>query len=306
MLQIDDVIKCKKAIDFFADVKEMKVFQLLKQKWDVLIEFENVLSVPYRATIELQKQDLILSDVFGIFLKMELHLSAIVKAKKNSKTGLATYLLKSLDERKDVIFSNPFMSAALFLDPRYRSQIISDKAKVEDAKATLKKIWRRLIVLRSPVSVNVPINISSESTSTEGGMEFDPDEELDKFLLGSTQNDSTVQIQAEQEKEDICTLLESFNPPAVTSKIDVVSYWEREKENNEILYALAMIVFAIPPTEVQIERDFSKLGFVFNEYRCSLTEERLEDIMILNLNSDLFYEIKKEQLEEQKSKVKEM
>lgn len=307
MFQIHDVINCKNAIDFFADVKKMKVFQLLKRKWNVLIEFERVLSVPYKATIELQKQNLILSDVFGIFLKMKLHLSAIVTAKKMNGTGLAKYLLEALEERKGNIFSNPFMSAAIFLDPRYRSQIINDENKIEEAKATLKNIWRRLVVLGlSSVPGNAPVNISSESTNTEEDIQYDPDEALDKFLLGSTQNESTVQIRAEQAKEDISILLDSFDPPAVSAKTDVVSYWEREKENNEILYELAMTVFAIPPTEVQIERDFSKLSFIFNELRCKLTEERLEDIMIINLNDDLFYEIKKEQLMEQRSKSKKM
>lgn len=232
---------------------------------------------------------------------MKLHLLAIVTAKKNNKTGLAKYLLEALEERKDIIFSNPFMSAALFLDPRYRTQLINDEAKVEDAKETLKKIWRRLIALRSPVAADAPINISSESTNTEEGMQFDADEELEKFLMGSTQNDSRVEIQAEQEKEDIRILLELFNPPATSSRTDVLLYWEQEKESNETLYELAMIVYAIPPTEVQIERDFSKLRFVFSEKRCNLTEERLEDIMIINLNKDLFYEVKQEQLMEQKS-----
>lgn len=297
-----DVISCKNAIDFFADVKKIKVFQLLKQKWNILVEIEHVLSVPYKATIDLQKQDLILSDVFGLWLKMKLHLSAIITAKKNYETDLAKHLLNTLEERKDTIFSNPFMSAALFLDPRYRSQIVNDEAKMEDAKSILKNIWRRSIALRSPVSSNVPMNISSASTNSEESMHFDPDEEVDKYLFGQSRNDSGAQIQAEQEKEDISMLLELFNPPAISSKTNVLSYWEQEKENNEILYELAMIVFAIPPTEVQIERDFSKLSFVFSDLRCNLAEERLEDIMIINLNSEIFYEIKNEQLMELKPK----
>lgn len=278
----------------------MKVFQLLKLKWNILIEFEKVLSIPYKATIELQKQNLILSDVFGIFLKMKLHLSTIVTSKKSNQTGLAEYLLEALEERKRIIFSNPFMSAALFLDPRYRNQIINDEEKVYEATATLKKIWRRLIALKSPVQCPNESSINISCNSTDESMQFDADEALDELLLGVPQNHSRAEIQAEQEKEDISILLESFNPPAVSSKIDVVTYWQQEKVNNKTLYELAMIVFAIPPTEVQIERDFSKLSFVFNKLRCKLTEERLEDIMIINLNNDLFYEVKKEQLMEQK------
>lgn len=237
---------------------------------------------------------------------MKLHLSAIVKAKKNYETDLAKHLLETLGERKDIIFSNPFMSAALFLDPRYRNQIINDEAKIEEAKTTLKKIWRRLAVLSAPVSVNTPINISGTSADTEVSLEFDPDEELDKYLIGPTENQTRIRMEVEQYDEDISMLLELFNPPAISSKSNVVSYWEGEKENNEILYKLAMVVFAIPPTEVCIERDFSKLNFVFSDRRCNLTEERLEDIMIINLNSDLFYEVKREQMMVEKNRAKKM
>lgn len=57
-----------------------------------------------------------------------------------------------------------------------------------------------------------------------------------------------------------------------------------------------MVVYGIPPTEVQIERDFSALNFVFSNRRCMIQEERLEDIMVIHLNPDLFYEVKEEEL----------
>lgn len=62
----------------------------------------------------------------------------------------------------------------------------------------------------------------------------------------------------------------------------ILQYWEERKGEHKELYMLAMTVFGIPPTEVQIERDFSNLNFVFSDRRCRL--ERLEDIMAINLN----------------------
>lgn len=306
LFQIHDIIACKNVIDFYADVKKDNVFQLLKKKWNILIEMDNILSIPFKATIELQKQSLILSDVFGIWVKMKLHLKAIVSAKKNYQTKLANYLLSALGERYDAHFSNPFMSSALFLDPRYRSQIMNDECKMNEAKATLMNVWRRLIVLKSAVPTDAaasePINVSNTSTSSEPSFEFNSDEEMDKYLKGAAQNQSNVQLQMEQAEGDIEMLLDLFDPPLANPKTDVLEFWENEKEKNESLHTLAMVVFAIPPTEVQIERDFSKLSFVFNKLRCKLTEERLEDIMIINLNSDIFFDVKKEQIIELKTK----
>lgn len=64
------------------------------------------------------------------------------------------------------------------------------------------------------------------------------------------------------------------------------------------MYKLAKVIAAIPPTEVQIERDFSKLNFVFSNRRCSLTEDKLEDIMIIYLNDELFQQVKEDELNE--------
>lgn len=60
-------------IEFFA-AKKNKQCALLLKKWPVLAEFVYILGIPYRATIALQSRELTLSDVFGIWLKMELHL----------------------------------------------------------------------------------------------------------------------------------------------------------------------------------------------------------------------------------------
>lgn len=80
----------------------------------------------------------------------------------------------------------------------------------------------------------------------------------------------------------------------ITAEIKVLTHIVHM--GNEQLHKLAMVVFGVPPTEVQIERDFSLLNFVFSNRRCMLQQERLEDIMVIHLNPDLFYEVKEEQL----------
>lgn len=293
--QIHDVIALKEIVDYFADVKRINEFQLLKQNWVILTEIHDILIVPFKATIELQKRNLILSDVFGIWLKMKLHLQAILSAKKNYKTDLATHLLQALDKRKTTIFSNPFMSCSMFLDPRYRNQITNDEIKVNEAKALLENIYRRLKAMKPPDSNNAPMNVS---------FKYNSDEELDKYLNGASSDQANSSVQVQQ-VEDISTLLDLFNPPVVGPKTDILAWWQKEKSKNEVLYELATVTFAIPPTEVQIERDFSKLCFVFNKLRYQLTEQRLDDIMVINLNSDLFYDVKEEEILALKNKAEQ-
>lgn len=298
--QINDVINCKDVIDFFADVKKVDEFRLLKRKWTALKEIGHVLSIPFKATVALQEQALTLSDVFGICLKMKLHLQAC-SAKKNYKSNLVKHLLSCLEQRKDTIFNNPFMSSALFLDPRFRNQIANDEERMSEAKTTLIKLWQRLKVLSDPVSTESITNTTNASKGSDISFEYDENSELDTYLAGVSQSEPNESNIPTQSGEDIVFLLDSFNPPNVSSKTNIYmnrifDYWEEIKVENEELYKLAMVVYGIPPTEVQIERDFSALNFVFSNRRCMIQEERLEDIMVIHLNPDLFYEVKEEEL----------
>lgn len=283
--QLMDVLKCKHIIEHFAE-KRVEIFQLLLKKWSILKEIVHILGIPYRATISLQKKDLTLSDAFGIWLIAKLHL---IQATKQTyyKTKLAAHLLDALEKRKTAIFNNPFMCAALFLDPRFRKELMKDSVKFEEAMKLIADVWHRIESSTEP-----SLNKSSTANPSDISFEFDENTALQNYIEGNLNNSNEMQT------TDIELLLEKFDPEPLNSNETVLQYWERMKDRHSILYKLANVIFAIPPTEVQIERDFSSLNFVFTDRRCSLTEERLEDIMILHINPDLFYLVKSEELAE--------
>lgn len=84
----------------------------------------------------------------------------------------------------------------------------------------------------------------------------------------------------------------------LSPKCSVHEYWESVKEEHKKLYKLAMVIFSIPPTEVQIERDFSSLDVVFTNRRGNLSSSRLEDIFLIHLNKDLFYNVNNDDINE--------
>lgn len=297
MFQCQDVINCKALIDYYAEKKQMQIFKLLQQKWAVLKEIAYVLSIPYNATISLQKKSLTLSDVFGIGLKMTLHLNACVK-KPNYQTNLASHLLNAITERKEEIFNNPMMTCALFLDPRFRNQIVRDEYKMQEAKTALLNIWRRLITLDASQSVEEKDDGINTSTKSDVSFEYDEQAELEKYLGSSFATESTVTnvSQRGEGKEDIEHLLDMFDPEPIKSNENIIQFWENNKNEHKEIYKLATVVMGIPPTEVQEERNFSKLNYVFTDRRCKLTEERLEDIMTINLNEETFYLVKQEEI----------
>lgn len=189
---MDDAVSCKDVIDYYAGIKQTKICQLLKRKWTVLKEMAYVLGIPYKATVALQSRSLTLSDVFGIWLEMELHLKACCSQKK-FKTDLPKQLLSTASERKDVIYNNPFMSSSIFLDPRFRNQIVRDEIKMQKAKTTLAHVWRRLLVLCPAENIIKETSANDSNTSKNSGtfsFEYDSNSAVDCFLSGEKRDGS--------------------------------------------------------------------------------------------------------------------
>lgn len=205
-------------IKHLADNENIEMCQLLLKKWTVLREIICLLQIPFNATIAFQNKKLTLSDVFGRWLGMQLHLEACLQ-KSSFKTGLAQLLLKALKNRNAVIFENPLMSCALYLDPRFQIKLQHYDGKIEQAKNNMMKIWRRLIALKNGDSQpqtqsNATPNVSSDSLS----FEFSEEEAVANYIQGksqlSTQNAGTqsTSITATQQDKDIEVIIEMFQP----------------------------------------------------------------------------------------------
>lgn len=286
-LQLCDIKKNEYVIRHFADTEPS--CKLLVQKWKALKELVVVLKIPYDATIEFQNQKLTLTDVYGKWIGMQLHLK-LCMTKKQFKSELPRHLYDCFEKRKEIIFKNSYMLGALYLDPRYRAAITSNYQQSEEARKILCKVWRRIHLLKSThdQSIMEKSVISSDSFD----IEFD---EQKAVLQHLNQGAADEEVKS---TDDIETIIDLFQPNPIPINSSVLEYWDSVKNTESQLFELAMVIFSVPPTEVQIERDFSSLKFIFTERRCRLTQSRLESILLIHLNKDLFYEVNKEQLNE--------
>lgn len=255
----------------------------------MLKELIIVLKIPYDGTIDFQYQKLTLSDVYGKWVAMQLHLKLFV-SKKQFKTKLSNHLLKALEKRNENVFKNPLMTCALYLDPRYRMAVISSREKTEQAKSMLMKISRRIRAIESAQNESIS-NQSNEISSDSLNLDFDEQKAISEHFNLNQNTNISMNV-------DIETIIDMFSPELMPVNSSVLEFWESMKENESQLYKLAMVVFSVPPTEVQIERDFSRLKFIFSDRRHSLTQQRLEEILLLHFNKDLFYEVNKEKINE--------
>lgn len=288
------VLQCKRAIEYLAQNKNDKMSELVLKKWGEIKEMVTILQIPYKATIAMQKKDLTLSDAWGIWLKTIMHLESPAINKLN-KTNFSNCLLNALNVRKKTIFNNPVMLGAIYLDPRFQIQIIKDENLVKQAIDTLANVYHRIHSVRSSVPDESEVNDSNGSSGLNLSIDFNDANLLDSYLLSNQNSSMSQEMNASMSIE---TELELFQPEHLASDSSVIDFWKSNKQKYPMLYEIATAIYSIPPTECQIERDFSKLEFIFSQRRQKLAADTLEAILSIHLNPDLFFLIKKEELTE--------
>lgn len=301
-------MKYKHAIDYYAE-RDMDEFWHLQRNWDVVKELVRILRIPYEATLRFQKANLCMSDVYAIWLEIGIHLQRLEK--KTSRTSLASQLNAAIHNRQRVIFKNNATICCVFLDPRLRSEITKHNrlSTVENAKTHLKELWRRLEVIKNSAealrgnetATEADNSLLSSNSKNSINDSFEAARDLQLYLNSS---DNPIPTHSPRyfnkldcSTEEIDSVLDSFDPEWLPLNQSVLSFWENKKDSDKILYELAMAVYAIPPTEVQIERDFSHLEYILTKNRMRLSQEMLEAILTTKLNPEIFYMIKREELE---------
>lgn len=284
-IQIRDVFRCRNVIEYFA--KSNKICQLLLRKWSVLDEMKKILHVPYLTTVLLQRNDFTLSDFHGCVQIIELKLKQMIQSTQCKLTGLAQRMLDSMNKRKSKLIDTPLMLSAVFLDPRYKCTIEKEPEKVQLAKMTIEHLWNRLKFLKGEKEQEVPAAKEESMGAFYAELDLHLNESLGLHESSSTDNfnNKSMIINAITKYE---TSISGFR---MKSGESIHAFWESKKTEFGVLYEIASIVFAIPPTQASVERDFSALKYMLTDKRYNLKPELLESLLLIHLNSGFFYQV---------------
>lgn len=181
---------------------DIKEFGLLKSKWNILKEFVQVLQVPYDATISLQSNNCTLSDFYGIWLTMEIILKKMIE-KKSFNTNIVKFMIDALLKRKSRLIDHPAMLAAIYIDPRFRSEILKNDINAETAKTTIRNIAQQINNLKFSLGdENSILNTSDSVADKSSSFEFDARVELDNYLQANESHEQNSNLNNIQSKLD--------------------------------------------------------------------------------------------------------
>lgn len=290
-LQLKRALEIRPIIDELAQ-SNLKLF-LSEEKWKKVEEIANILHHPYHISQQLQKVNYTMSDFYASWHQLKLLFTTLAP-----KVDLARYLLREMNNKKhDRLLQNPQIVCSVFLDPRFKSMLTKSRDESYVAKLYLVQLWERIANFEkkhAPTEINV-----DETTEIPTEFNFDL---LEQFMRTDDvlSDNSGVDV---NNKSDIMTLLNEFESqkPEPIAK-NIFEYWEEKKYTFPELYKLAKVVHSVPPAQASCERTFSTLSFVFNKYRSKLSEQMLQNTLLIKLNPDLFYDVLKDDIEAKKAK----
>lgn len=261
------------------------IYHMDEETWKELTQVVTVLGLFANKMKYLQKANLSLTDVYGVWLELECRL------KKIENCSLAENLLQRLIFRKadKQIVENDVALAALFLDLRFHFLLTPDQKEV--AKNHLLYLWQKLDSKKNEFRTNNSLPTVEAKQRASHMDECDDDlERIMREMEWQKSNSDAVEtdsgnISILEEIEKFCTR------GRVNATNDMNQSWKADKFTFPLLYELAKIVMAVAPTEVSVERNFSTLDFILNKRRNRLTDPNLEMILFTKLNHSLFYDV---------------
>lgn len=210
---------------------------LTAESWDEVAEIVQVLLPSKICAKKLQSEQLTPGDFYGSWLSCKLHTEKF-------NTRLSNVILQNMKNREKLLLDNPVLAAAVFLDPRYK--VMLTKEQTENAINHLIKLSGHLSVIADKSLTSITDESSSTSLSTS--------EEVDEVESFLKQNETSNK----SEPRKIETVLVTYdkNQSRISRKADVLEFWKSQQHTQPELFCLAMIVLAVPVTQVSVERLF--------------------------------------------------
>lgn len=283
--QLFILLKCREFIINYINSKEKPAIRcnLTDEEWTTVQEIVDILKTSYETNKMLQTPGFTLSDFYAEWLLMEGLMKKQASETLNENNDLLNQLLNSLKTYSAQLLANPMLAAAVFLDPRFSRTMKKTPRTLAISK--LLKLWER--INNNEIA---PMQVDDQKQNTENFHRLDA---LEVFLAETEiSNIGAIAIPLstnESNSDKMHRLLEEFNDfPREKPVTKVIEYWEANKETKPELYRLSLVVNVISPTQVPTEKSFSIFNHVFSPKRYNLKHHLLEDIMLINLNKDLF------------------
>ncbi|KAJ8926255.1 hypothetical protein NQ314_021376 [Rhamnusium bicolor] len=271
----------------FTNLKKFK--NLTNLQWNKIVEITNALEPARKCTRKLQYEQMPLSTFWKYWKECKITTEQV-------GSGFAKLIVKNMTHRETILIdSNDVVLTAIFLDPRFK--VILDSDKTEKAKMHLKKVWARILALKA--NENDADSSASEGAETRSTNSSDDLELFLKYKEREKKAERSIRLSQEAGPSNSFTcnaklmlskridnILNSYDleQKRIDRSMNILEFWEKNKEAWPELYALSQVVLTVPATQVTVERLFSGLKFLLSPLRSKAKKKILEDQILVRTN----------------------
>lgn len=165
------------------------------------------------------------------------------------------------------------MNACLFLDPKYQFMLTN-----EQKEASIEYLCK---IFNYYNCNNITLEEEENRKIRRSCMDS-----FDVILVEKRRETNNHSIRSGR----IESILRSFIGIIYDKEQNIFCFWNKNRLVWPELYSLYKVVFAVPATQVSVERAFSTFKFIYSDRRERISTELLEDILTINLNNSNFEE----------------
>nr|XP_029711416.1 uncharacterized protein LOC115256668 [Aedes albopictus] len=263
--------------------EDYKEIDITDDDWKFMKDFVGAFSPVHKLTMELQLKHVTLSDFYMHWLQ------AIRSVESNKSNPLCFNLAQALKSRLKKLQENKLFLAALLLDPRFNfpgSNVFASADERESVQKFILNVWDRINKIRQPTNEPQPSTSSGVANNSNASKVDEMDDYITQ-LFGSSEPTASTSMASSFQQQLHHLNIENRQP----HHYDVWNHWIARKHSHPELFEVSMAVLSGPSSQVSVERSFSALALVLSDLRTGLSDEALENILMIKLNKDIFEKI---------------
>ncbi|XP_065079200.1 uncharacterized protein LOC135702131 [Ochlerotatus camptorhynchus] len=247
--------------------------------WTYMKNYLSAFKPVYKLTKNLQNKHVPLSEFYIQWLQ------ATLMVESETDNPLSIALAQALQNRLKKLLENMAFKAAVYLDPRFNfpgSTVFGAAAEKEAIQNFIINTGNRIQSL-SPCTSATTAAVKSKADTVDV-----MDDYITKLFGGPQCSVSESEPHVTSFRKQLRQLEVEPRQPHI---YDVWKHWMARKHTHPELYAVATVVHSVPSTQVSVERSFSALALVLSNIRAGLSDDTLEDILIIKLNMDILQKV---------------